>query len=43
MATNIDPALYPAPMGLDALAAEEAPQAIEIEIEDPESVRIGID
>lgn len=43
MATNIDRALYPAPMGLDALAAEDEPQGIEIEIEDPEAVRIGID
>ena len=42
MATNIDRALYPAPMGLDALAAEDEPQGIEIEIEDPEAVRIGI-
>ena len=38
MATNIDKALYEAPKGLDQLGAEEEP--IEIEIEDPESVRI---
>ena len=41
MATNIDKGLYAAPQGLEALA-EEAPE-IEIEIEDPEAVRIGID
>ena len=43
MATNIDKALYSdpsLPVGLDALS--QAP-AIEIEIEDPESVSIGID
>ena len=38
MATNIDKALYEAPKGLDQLGAEEEP--IEIEIEDPEAVRI---
>jgi len=41
MATNIDKALYAAPQGLEALA-ESAPE-IEIEIEDPEAVRIGVD
>jgi hypothetical protein len=41
MATNIDKALYEAPVGIDELAAQEAP--IEIEIEDPESVTIGMD
>jgi hypothetical protein len=41
MAANMDKGLYEAPLGLDALAAEEAP--IEIEIVDPEEVRIGID
>jgi len=41
MATNMDKALYGAPQGLEALAAE-APD-IEIEIEDPESVKIGVD
>ena len=39
MATNIDKALYQAPMGLDDMGEE----AIEIEIVDPESVKIGID
>jgi len=36
----IDKALYEMPEGLEALALEEAP--IEIEIEDPESVKIGM-
>ena len=40
MATNMDKALYEAPQGLDQLGATEEP--IEIEIEDPESVRIGM-
>ena len=39
MATNIDKALYAAPMGLDQIGAEEEP--LEIEIEDPESVTIS--
>lgn len=38
MATNMDKALYRAPQGLDQLGEEEEP--IEIEIEDPEAVRI---
>ena len=38
---SIDKALYRAPLGMDTTAENE--QAIEIEIEDPESVRIGID
>ena len=37
----IDKVLYQAPQGLDQLGADEEP--IEIEIEDPESVRIGMD
>jgi hypothetical protein len=37
----IDKALYAAPQGIDELAAQEEP--IEIEIEDPESVKIGMD
>ena len=41
MAANMDKGLYEAPLGLDALAAEEAP--IEIEVVDPEEVRIGVD
>ena len=40
MATNIDRALYAAPVGLEEMG--DAPE-IEIEIEDPESVKIGID
>jgi hypothetical protein len=41
MATNIDKSLYAAPVGLESEA--EGLEAIEIEIEDPESVSIGID
>jgi hypothetical protein len=37
----MDKGLYEAPLGLDALAAGEAP--IEIEVVDPEEFRIGID
>jgi hypothetical protein len=41
MATNIDKALYQAPAGIDQAAEGEQP--IEIEIVDPEAVKIGID
>lgn len=41
MAANIDKGLYAAPEGIEALAAAEP--EIEIEIEDPESVTIGVD
>jgi hypothetical protein len=41
MATNIDKALYEAPEGLDVLGLGQPD--LEIEIEDPESVTIGID
>ena len=41
MATNTDKGLYSAPQGIDALAS--AQPDIEIEIEDPEAVRIGVD
>lgn len=40
MATNIDKALYAAPQGLEALT--EGPE-IEIEVENPESMSIGVD
>jgi len=40
MATNFDKALYQAPAGLDV---EEMEPEIEIEIDDPESVTLGID
>ena len=40
MAANIDKGLYAAPLGIEEMAAEEMP--LEIEIEDPESVTIGI-
>jgi hypothetical protein len=39
MATNMDKAFYQAPQGLDQLSEQEEP--IEIEIEDPEAVRIS--
>ena len=39
MATNIDKSLYQAPLGMDSM--DEEPE-FEIEIEDPESVRIGM-
>ena len=41
MATNIDKGLYAARQGIDDAAQQEAP--IEIQIEDPESVKIGMD
>jgi hypothetical protein len=41
MATNIDKALFQQPQGLEELAQDEEP--IEIEIVDPEEVKIGID
>ena len=41
MATNIDKALYQAPQGLELLGQDESP--IEIEIENPDAVRIGMD
>ena len=41
MATNIDKGIYAAPQGIEDLAKEQTP--IEIEIEDPESVKIGMD
>ena len=44
MATNIFPSLSQAPLGLDALAPEEGDGgAIEIEIENPDGVRINLD
>jgi hypothetical protein len=39
----IEKALNPAPLGLDALMEEDAGPDLEIEIEDPEAVRIGVD
>jgi len=41
MATNIDKALFQQPQGLEELAQDEQP--IEIEIVDPEEVKIGMD
>ena len=42
MATNMFPSLSQAPLGLDALAAEEGPD-VEIEIVNPEGLSIGMD
>ena len=42
MATNMFPSLNPAPLGLQDIVADDAP-AIEIEIENPDDVKIGID
>jgi hypothetical protein len=39
----IEKSLYAAPQGLEELMGDEAGPAIEIEVEDPESVSIGID
>ena len=39
---SIEKSLYQAPVGIDALAEQEMPD-IEIEIEDPEAVTIGLD
>jgi hypothetical protein len=43
MATNIDKGVYAPPQGLELLADELDMPEIEIEIEDPESVSIGMD
>lgn len=43
MATNMFPSLSQAPLGLDALAPEEEGPGIEIEIENPDGVRINLD
>ena len=43
MATNMVPSLSQAPLGLSALEDMGDEPAIEIEIEDPEGVRIGMD
>jgi hypothetical protein len=42
MTPNVDKSLYQAPLGLDALVAQDAP-AIEIEVLNPEAVTIGVD
>ena len=42
MATNIDKSINPAPLGLDEMLMNGEPD-LEIEIEDPESVTIGMD
>ena len=43
MATNMVPSLSQAPLGLSALAPEEEGPGIEIQIENPEGVMVGID
>ena len=43
MATNMFPSLNPAPLGLDALVEEEDGPGIEIQIENPEGVLVGMD
>jgi len=43
MATNMFPSLNPAPLGLDALAVEEEGPGIEIQIENPDGVIVGMD
>ena len=43
MATNMFPSLNPAPLGLDALAPEEDGPGIEIQIENPDGVIVGMD
>ena len=43
MATNMFPSLSQAPLGLDALAPEEDGSSLEIQIENPEGVIVGID
>ena len=43
MATNMVPSLSQAPLGLSALEDMDDMPAIEIEIEDPDGVRIGLD
>ena len=43
MATNMFPSMNPAPMGLDALMLEEEGPGIEIQIENPEGVVVGMD
>ena len=42
MATNMDKSLYQAPTGLNSLGADDGAD-IEIEVEDPESMHIGVD
>lgn len=43
MATNMFPSINPAPLGLDALDVQDDGVGIEIEIENPEGLKIGID
>jgi len=43
MATNMFPSLNPAPLGLDALMPEDEGEGIEIQIENPDGVIVGMD
>ena len=43
MATNMFPSINPAPLGLDALDVPSTSADIEIEIENPEGLKIGMD
>ncbi len=43
MATNMFPSINPAPLGLDALDVPDEGVGIEIEIENPEGLKIGMD
>ena len=43
MATNMFPSLNPAPLGLDALDIPDDSVSMEIEIENPEGLKIGMD
>jgi len=43
MATNMFPSLSQAPLGLDALASEEDGPGLEIQIENPDGVIVGMD
>ena len=43
MATNMDKGAYAAPQGLEELAASQDMPELEITIDNPDSVEIGID
>jgi hypothetical protein len=43
MATNMFPSINPAPLGLDALGVQDDGVSVEIEIENPEGLKIGMD
>jgi len=43
MANNVDKSVYQAPTGLDQDPQNPETSAMEIQIEDPESISIGVD